>query len=94
MKDEGGMMRGGGMKVKVEKEGEEIGMIEGDWEEEGEEVIGEEQEKIAEVDLDREMKKVEEQKERADEAKHRMREMAAETEALRRRMEELSYRYV
>lgn len=54
MKDEGGMMRGGGMKVKVEKEGEEIGMIEGDWEEEGEEVIGEEQEQIAEVDLDRE----------------------------------------
>jgi FKBP-type peptidyl-prolyl cis-trans isomerase (trigger factor) len=35
------------------------------------------------VDLDREMKKVEEQK-----------KMAAETEALRRRMEELSYRYV
>ena len=46
------------------------------------------------VDLDREMKKVEEQKKRADEAKHRMREMAAETEALRRRMEDLSYRYV
>ena len=53
-------------------------MIEGIWEEEGEEVIGEEQEKIAEVDLDREMETVEEVEETALEEAVKLEEEAVE----------------
>ena len=44
--------------------------------------------------VDLESKRARGERFKREEAKHRIREMAAETEALRRRMEEISYRYV